>query len=242
MDDQVNRLVEKVWNKFKETPRDQRITGIPGSGKTTLSVRFVAALNTLQRSSSSSSPSLGSGQSDPIAAFVPMDGYHHPRSFLSAMPDPARAHARRGAEFTFDGTSFLSLVRLLRAPITSSTRTILAPSFDHAVKDPVADSISVTPQQRIVVFEGNYLALDRSPWNEAAGMMDELWFVKVERDVARRRLLERHVKAGIAKDTAEAGKRADENDLPNGDEIEGNVIPGVSEFVESREDERWVHA
>lgn len=36
MEDQVNRLVEKTWKKFQETPRSQRlmiaVSGIPGSG------------------------------------------------------------------------------------------------------------------------------------------------------------------------------------------------------------------
>ena len=31
-----------------------------------------------------------------------MDGYHYYRSELDEMSDPELAHARRGAEFTFD--------------------------------------------------------------------------------------------------------------------------------------------
>lgn len=84
-----------------------------------------------------------------------MDGYHLTRVQLDAMPDPTTAHARRGAEFTFDGSGFLELVQALREPITKETGTILAPSFDHAIKDPKEDDIAVAPTQRIVVFEGN---------------------------------------------------------------------------------------
>ncbi len=101
------------------------------------------------------------GSLGPVAAFVPMDGYHLTRAQLSALSDPATAHARRGAEFTFDGASFLELVRALRLPSTQSSPTIYAPSFDHAVKDPVADAIAILPAQRIVIFEGNYLVLDK---------------------------------------------------------------------------------
>jgi pantothenate kinase len=39
----------------------------------------------------------------------------------------------------------------------------------------------------------------------------------VERDVARKRVIQRHLKAGIAKTEQEAGKRFHENDWPNGD-------------------------
>ena len=155
------------------------------------------------------------------------------------MPDPTVAHARRGAAFTFDGPSFLTLVQLLRSPLLPETKTIHAPSFDHAIKDPVADDIPIPPSARIVIFEGNYLSLDKPPWKDAAGLMDELWFVHVEFEVARRRLVARHVKAGIARDEEEAGKRADENDLVNGREIVENRLP-VQEVVESRWDESWV--
>ena len=173
-----------------------------------------------------------------VAAFVPMDGYHLSRAQLDAMPDPITAHARRGAAFTFDGASFLALVKRLREPRCPETGTLFAPSFDHAAKDPVADDIPIAPSIRIVVFEGNYLSLAKEPWREAAGLMDELWFVEVPFDVARRRLVERHVKAGIAKTAEDAGRRADENDLVNGKEIVETRLP-IDEIVVSKDDASW---
>lgn len=167
-----------------------------------------------------------------------MDGYHLSRAQLDAMPDPATAHARRGAAFTFDGHSFLALVEKLREPILPETKTLYAPSFDHAKKDPVANDISIAPSARMIVFEGNYLSLDRAPWRDAAALMDELWFVDVGFEVARKRLVHRHVKAGIARDEEDAGRRADENDLVNGREIvEGRLE--VHEIIRSNEDGAW---
>ncbi len=84
-----------------------------------------------------------------------MDGFHYTRAQLDAMPDPAVAHARRGAEFTFDGEAFAALVRRLAEPLTEETGPVLAPSFDHAVKDPKEGDIRVERGQRIVVLEGN---------------------------------------------------------------------------------------
>ena len=167
-----------------------------------------------------------------------MDGYHLSRKQLDAMPDPVSAHARRGAAYTFDGESFLSLVKKLREPICPESSTLYAPSFDHSLKDPVADDIAIASSVRLVIFEGNYLSLNKSPWKEAAELMDELWFVDVEFEVARKRLVYRHVQAGIAANEEEAGKRADENDLVNGREIvEGRVE--VHETIQSREDDGW---
>lgn len=169
-----------------------------------------------------------------------MDGYHLTRAQLSAMPDPHTAHARRGAAFTFDAPAFLSLVKKLREPVCPETVTILAPSFDHAVKDPVADDIPIRQSARIVVMEGNYLSLGSgSPeWKEAAELMDELWFVEVARETARQRLIKRHVESGIARDEEDAAKRADENDLVNGDEIVAGRLE-VHEVITSNEHKAW---
>lgn len=169
-----------------------------------------------------------------------MDGFHLTRAALDAMPDPARAHARRGAAFTFDAPKFLRLVEALRAASLLGSAPILAPSFNHAIKDPKEDDVAVLPTHRIVVLEGNYLALDDRVWRDAAALLDELWFVQVDFDVARRRLRERHVRAGIAKDLDEGDRRARENDLVNGEEIVSRRLP-VHEVVQSREDGSWVH-
>ena len=207
------------------------------SGKTTLSQLLTTALNARHMTLDPSSPEI---TSTPVAAFVPMDGYHLTRAQLSAMPDPITAHARRGAEFTFDGASFLRLIQALREPLTPSSETVYAPSFDHAIKDPKDNDIPIAPSHRIVVFEGNYVVLDQSPWRDAAALMDERWFVEVDFAVARKRLVRRHLTAGIATDEAEADKRARENDLVNGEEIVSKRLP-LDEVIISLEDESWAH-
>ncbi|KAI9814969.1 MAG: hypothetical protein M1832_005608 [Thelocarpon impressellum] len=236
MEKQVQRLVEKTWEKYQHMPPSQRlliaVSGVPGSGKTTLAKTVCARLNALHLSSSDEAPL------DPIAVAVPLDGYHLTRAQLSAMPNPATAHARRGAAFTFDGRAFLTLVTLLREYVRPSTPTIYAPSFDHARKDPVAADIAIPPSTRIVVFEGNYLSLARPPWSDAAALMDDLWFVDVDFVVARRRLVARHVRTGIAADEAAADRRVTENDLVNGAEILSERLPDVH-VVTSHEDEAW---
>ncbi|KAK0651568.1 P-loop containing nucleoside triphosphate hydrolase protein [Cercophora newfieldiana] len=237
MEDQVSRLVDKAWNRFLETAPNKRlliaISGIPGSGKTTLSEILTNALNTRHATLHPSSP--------PLAAFVPMDGYHLTRAQLDALPDPVTAHARRGAEFTFDGDGFLRLVEALRAPLTAESGTVYAPSFDHAVKDPKEGDIAVGVEQRVVVFEGNYVLLDKEPWSRAAALMDLRWFVEVDPAVARVRLARRHVTAGIVDSLEEGNRRAVENDLPNGEEVVRRRVEGIDEVVKSVEDGDWVH-
>lgn len=203
-------------------------------GKTTFANLVVQRLNQLHANESAGSPSVPS-----IAAYVPMDGFHLSRAQLSALPDPSKAHARRGAAFTFDSAKFLALVQKLRLPLSPDNATsIYAPSFDHAVKDPVENDIIILPTARILVFEGNYLSLGKGLWKEAAKMMDELWFVSVDMDTATKRLVRRHVKAGIARDEEEAVRRVEENDLVNGREILEFRLE-VQKVVVSKEDENW---
>jgi pantothenate kinase len=72
------------------------------------------------------------------------------------MPDPLEAHARRGAPFTFDPVALKQLIEALKAPITDdSVPVIYAPSFDHAIKDPVENDIAILKTQRVLVFEGS---------------------------------------------------------------------------------------
>lgn len=207
------------------------VSGIPGSGKTELASTMSHRINALHTLEKPSSPK-------PIAISLPMDGYHLTRAQLSALPDPTHAFARRGAAFTFDAHKFLSLVRALREPLTQDTQPIYAPSFDHAVKDPVDNDIAIAPTVRVIIFEGNYLSLNRAPWDEVAALMDELWFVEVDFEVARKRLIRRHVRAGIAADEEEADARARENDLVNGKEIVEFRLP-VQEVVSSIYDPAW---
>lgn len=201
-------------------------------GKTTFASLISIRLNALHDSHSPGCTSI------PIAAFIPMDGYHLSRAQLSALPDPTIAHARRGAAFTFDSSAFLTLVQKLREPLLPESRTLYAPSFDHSVRDPVQDDINIPPTARVIVFEGNYLSLNQGQWKEAAELMDELWFVEVDFETARRRLVDRHVKAGIARDEEDAQKRVAENDLVNGKVIIDGRLE-VQEVVVSRDDETW---
>ncbi|KAL4819072.1 P-loop containing nucleoside triphosphate hydrolase protein [Aspergillus spinulosporus] len=232
MESQVARLVDRIWEKFRNTPENARlliaVSGIPGSGKTELALTMAKRIN----------EKYGAQNGELIAVAIPMDGYHLTRAQLAQMPDPEYAAARRGAAFTFDGEKFLALVRALREPLTPETQTLHAPSFDHAVKDPVDNDIPIAATRRVIFFEGNYLSLNKEPWSSAAKLMDELWFVDVDFDTARQRLIKRHVKAGIAKDEADAEKRANENDLVNGREIVDCRLD-VQEIIRSSYDPKW---
>lgn len=131
------------------------------------------------------------------------------------MPDPKLARDKRGAHWTFDGSSYVNFMRSLNEDITPSTPIITAPSFDHAIKDPEPHAVAIHPSHRIIIIEGLYTFLSINPWVEASKLLDERWFIQTDIDKVIERIVKRHVVTGVAKDEEEAIWRTNENDMPS---------------------------
>jgi pantothenate kinase len=126
--------------------------------------------------------------------------------------DSADYHARRGAHDTFDAQAFVDFIGAL-ASEAETGKHIYAPSFSHALKDPVHDGIAIAPQHRIVLVEGLYVSLDLHPWRQAGNLLDERWLLEVPETTVRRRIIKRHVETGVAKTEVEAALRANSSDI-----------------------------
>ena len=169
---------------------------------------------------------------------IPLDGYHLTRKQLSEMPNAEEAIFRRGAAFTFDAQSYVNLVEKLRDPIEATTSTIYAPSFDHAVKDPVEKDIGIPSTARVIIFEGLYVAMDRDGWRDAAEMMDELWAIETSMAVAEARVAKRNFGAGLSPSLEDALARTKASDMRNAREVIAERLP-VQEMIQSKEDDGW---
>lgn len=167
------------------------VTGPPGAGKSTLAEAIAAAIDD--------------------AVYVPMDGFHLADVELRRL---GRID-RKGAIDTFDAHGYLALLQRIRA---QRDETVYAPAFHRNLEQPIAGSIPVLPDHRLIVTEGNYLLDDELPWPTIRALLDEVWYVDAPPDVRRRRLVGRHVEFGKSPEQAEAWVRA--VDDPNAARIE----------------------
>jgi pantothenate kinase len=185
------------------------LAGPPGSGKSTIAAKVVQRLNATYTTT--------------FAAIVPMDGFHLPRSTLDALPNKLEAYARRGASWTFDESGVLKLVNVLSKSRFEPSDVIIAPTFDHAAKDPLEGGITITSDVMFVLLEGNLLQ-DEEPWNRIQGLVDDTWFVDVDPELARTRIARWHIKVRIETTWEAAVRRAESNDLLNGVEIRKKLV------------------
>jgi len=228
-----------LLDRLARLPDDQRLLvglcGRPASGKTTFALRLTKTINHLYRAqqqqssaahASTTSDDADTSTSRDIAICIPQDGFHHTRAMLDTFPDVKEAYDRRGAAFTFDEQGYYNLVSQLRQPIRAGPEPVIitAPSFDHAVGDPAMDSITILPTARIVILEGLYTFLGVDGWKKASELLDERWFVSADSKTATARIILRHVATGVAKDMEDAIWRAANNDMPNGDYLEKNMM------------------
>jgi pantothenate kinase len=182
------------------------IAGVPGSGKTTLAHKVASILN-----------SRNGGNGIEWAKPVPMDGYHLYRKELDAMDDPALAHERRGAPFTFNAKGVIGFVQKVHETSKEKNMEMIScPSFDHAIKDPVEGGVVIYPETRVILFEGLYVLLNCEPWNKIQKYVDDKWFITVNAAVAIDRVAKRHVESGISADLESGIRRASTNDADNG--------------------------
>ncbi|MEY9951933.1 nucleoside/nucleotide kinase family protein [Leifsonia sp. EB34] len=162
------------------------IVGSPGYGKTTLARAVVDAAN--------------EEAGEPVAAYLPMDGFHLADATLESLG----RHDRKGAIDTFDGWGF---VALLERVLAERDHPVYASAFDRAVGEPIAGSLAVLPGTRLVVVEGNYLLAPADPWSRIPALLAESWFVATPEEERMRRLVDRHTRHGRTPEAALAWAR-----------------------------------
>lgn len=172
------------------------IVGEPGAGKSTVAAAIGQTL----------------GNEIPLA-IVPMDGFHLANVELDRL---GRAE-RKGAADTFDAAGYVSLLQRLRGNVGNHDDTIYAPAFHRDIEEAIAGEIPIAPDTQLIITEGNYLLLDDAPWCDIRVLLDESWFISIDREQRRQQLLTRHLAYGRSREAALAW--IDHTDEPNAHRI-----------------------
>lgn len=205
----MNAIIEHaerlLWGANRSAKRTLvAIAGIPGSGKSTLAAALASALNSSHNG---------------IAMVLPMDGFH----FTNAELDERGLRAAKGSPHTFD----LAAYKQLLTEAVDMRNTPSFPIYDRQLHDPVwrpnDPAQRVAPETRIIIGEGNYLLLDQLPWSELAALFSETWMIDTPPDVAKDRIIARHVKGG--RDADDATNHYENVDGPNAQLIIDRSLP-----------------
>ncbi|THJ65855.1 nucleoside/nucleotide kinase family protein [Arthrobacter echini] len=168
------RSVQDLRDLVPRPGRDRRVmiglVGAPGAGKSAIAAE-IAALE----------PALH--------ALVPLDGFHLADQALIGLG----LLDRKGAPETFDAYGYAALLSRLR---TGPAETVYAPTFERDLEQPLANALPIASSSSLLITEGNYLLLDAPGWQEARSQLDEVWFLDVDPEIRRSRLIERHVRFG----------------------------------------------
>lgn len=163
------------------------ITGPPGAGKSTSALALVTSFGG--------------------AAYLPMDGFH----LSNAALDRLGRRDRKGAIDTFDAAGYV--VALQRVAGEFGRRDVYVPAFDRSLDEPIAAGHVIPAECRLVVTEGNYLAVPCGGWAAVRPLLNRLYYVDCSAQVRRERLVARHIEGGRSPLAAQAW--VDEVDEPN---------------------------
>ena len=170
-------LIDRLQQLASGHRRLLGVVGPPGAGKSTLADLMAQSLG--ER-----------------AQAVPMDGYHLAQVELKRL---GRAE-RKGAPDTFDAAGYAALLRRLRAQ--TGDEVVYAPDFRREIEEPVAGALPVFAHTPLIVTEGNYLLLAEGGWQPVAGLLDEVWYLRVDAALRLERLTARHQQFGRSREQA----------------------------------------
>ena len=189
-----NNIISSILKApLKKGRRFVAIVGPPASGKSTLAKE-------LQRQI-------------PSSCVVPMDGFHLSNEELKVLG----LSERKGSAETFD----VDGLELLLGKILNGGN-IMFPTFDRSIDSVIPNGGMVNSEDHTILVEGNYLILNKVPWNRLSVYWDFSIMLKIPFEILEKRLMERWRANGF--DVNHAAHKAKNNDLPNAMFIENNSM------------------
>ena len=189
----LNEITAEILKRAADVERlVVAIAGPPAAGKSTLALQLA---DTLRAAST--------------VSIVAQDGFHFDNAILEAR----NQKPVKGAPKTFDVDGFAQLLSRLK----HQREPIAVPVFDRELDLSRHCASLVSPDDRIVLVEGNYLLSDEAPWNQLGQFFDCSILLQVPIDTLRLRLVQRWLDHKHTK--SEALERANDNDIPNAEYV-----------------------
>jgi pantothenate kinase len=112
-----------------------------------------------------------------------------------------------GAPDTFDTEALAALL----GEVAERSHPVVFPEFDRAIEEPIPGSITVQPEDELVILEGNYLLVEDDDWSRIGRLLDASIYVDIPHDIWLHRLTKRHLDFGKTEsDATEWVHRVDE--------------------------------
>ena len=136
-----------------------------------------------------------------LAQIFPMDGFHRKNIELES----SGLISVKGAPETFDVEDYLLMLNRIKLG-----ENLKAPVYSRETHDVIDNALSIEPYHKIIITEGNYLFYDAEGWCEIKDIIDLKIFIKAEKEICEKRLLERHMRGGKTEiDALEKIKKVD---------------------------------
>jgi len=129
------------------------------------------------------------------AQVVSIDGFHRRQRELANLG----LLDRKGTPETYDVAMLTEKMKEIRF---SRGRASRAPGYSREIHDVVDDVVMISSEVEIVILEGNYLLVNDDSWRGVYELLDEVWYLEVDRDVVRQRLIDRHLRGGRTEEQA----------------------------------------
>lgn len=126
---------------------------------------------------------------------IGLDGFHYPQAYIashSIIKNGKEISMKdvKGCPETFDIDKITTAIQAMR------TRNIKWPIYDRNLHDVVENQIEISAN--IILIEGNWLLLQDDKWKDLTTYCDFRIFVKANKDMLKKRLIDRKIKGGLS--------------------------------------------
>lgn len=186
-EENVEAIFKPLLKKWTELQKqlDRRIfvflAAPPGCGKTTLAL-FLEQL------------SKDHEDFTPVQA-IGLDGFHHEQEYLNSHYMEIDGENVLMKEFKGHPATF-NVPLLLEKIEGARQEENQWPVYSRKLHDVVHDQLQIN--EKIILLEGNYLLLDKAPWDQLKEYCDDCVFLYTDETTLEKRLIERKIKGGLS--------------------------------------------